>query len=84
MLLIDLDENTALLVLKHLDPKDLICMQTSCQWGKTLASHDSLWKAICTDRFKTWNTHLLSASPGSHEAGFTGPFFLLASSSPFV
>lgn len=72
MLLIDFDQDTALLILNQLVPKDLVCLQLTCKWGKIIARHESLWKDICADRFTIWNTHLLSASPGNHEAGHTG------------
>ena len=72
MLLVDFDEDLALLILNQLVPKDLVSVQLSCKWGKTIARHDTLWKAFCADRFTTWNTHLLSASLGTHEAGRAG------------
>ena len=74
MLLIDFDENIALLILNLLVPKDLVSVQQSCKWGKTIARHDDLWKAFCADRFTAWNTHILSASLGCHEAAYTGLF----------
>lgn len=78
MRLVDLDENTVLLILKHLEPKDLICVQLTCKWGKTvIASHDSiLWKTLCAERFATWNNQLIIASQDRHESGTSSVFIL--------
>ena len=70
--MLDFDEDTALLVLKQLAPKDLVCLQSTCKWGRTLARHDVLWKSLCAERFKTWNTQLFPASLGKHVAASSG------------
>ena len=72
MLLVDFDDDIALLILKQLVPKDLVCLQLTCKWGKEIARHDSLWKELCADRFKTWNMHLFPASPDLEEPCDTG------------
>ena len=71
----DLDENTTLLILKYLDPKDLVALQLSCKWGHAVASQNSLWKTLCIERYAIWNTHLLPASKDGREAGRDGMQF---------
>ena len=78
MILLDLDENTALLILRYLGAKDLISLQIACKWGRTLATHDCLWITLCTERFSILNTHLFPASPTGHQASHSG----LCASSP--
>lgn len=72
MFLVDLDENTALLILKHLGAKDLISLQIACKWGRNLASHECLWRTLCTERFSILNTHLFPASFTGHQASHSG------------
>ena len=79
MLLADFDDDIALLILNQLVPKDLVSLQLTCRWGKEIARQDSLWKEICADRFKTWNTHLFPASPDNQEPGDTGLFSTILS-----
>ena len=64
----DLDENTTLLILKYLDPRDLVSLQLTCKWGHAVASQNPLWQTLCSERYAIWNSHLLPAPPDEREA----------------
>ncbi len=72
MRLKDLDENTTLLILKYLDPKDLISLQLTCKWGHAVASQNPLWKTLCIERYAIWNTHLLPPIQAGRDADADG------------
>ncbi len=78
MLLEDLDDDIALLILKYLGAKDLKALQIVCKWGSSLANNECLWHALCTERFSVLNTHHFLASLTGHQASHSG----LRASSP--